>query len=62
MKGVEGIKVLSLSHILYVNREEAEKLTNFPDSHEKKKNFNFSFETRTKNINNYRWSGRITNI
>jgi len=36
--GVEGIKeVLSLSHILYVNREEAEKLTNFPDSHGKEK-------------------------
>ena len=36
--GVEGIKeVLSLSYILYVNREEAEKLTNFPDSHGKEK-------------------------
>ncbi len=36
--GFEGIKeVLSLCHILYVNREEAEKLTNFPDSHGKEK-------------------------
>jgi len=36
--GLEGIKeVLSLSQILYVNREEAEKLTNFPDSHGKEK-------------------------
>ncbi len=36
--GVEGVgEVLSLSHILYVNREEAEKLTNFPDSHGKEK-------------------------
>ncbi len=36
--GLESIKdVLSLSYILYVNREEAEKLTNFPDSHGKER-------------------------
>jgi len=36
--GVEAIgEILSLSQILYVNREEAEKLSNFPDSHGKEK-------------------------
>ena len=36
--GVEAIgEILSLSQILYVNRGEAEKLSNFPDSHGKEK-------------------------
>lgn len=36
--GIEGIKdVLSLSHIIFVNREEAEKLTDLKDSHGKEK-------------------------
>lgn len=36
--GVEGVaQILSRTHILYVNREEAEKYTGMPDSHGKEK-------------------------
>ncbi|HJX59279.1 hypothetical protein A2V61_01140 [Candidatus Woesebacteria bacterium RBG_19FT_COMBO_47_8] len=36
--GLEGIgDVLGLTHVLFVNREEAEKLANMPDSHGKEK-------------------------